>query len=197
MADPIQSPQQIESERLVLSPLTEDDCTETYLSWLHDPEVNQWLATGSETTIRDMKKFVNEKKDDLFLGIRLKDSRKHIGNIKIDLYSGYHGVAEYGIMLGDKSEWGKGYAREASEAVLEYCFRQVGIRKIVLGVVGGNEGALDLYRRLGFVMEGTFVRHYRVGDAYFDLHRMGVFREDWLKAHGDQWKTTVIPRKEA
>ena len=57
---------------------------------------------------------------------------------------------EYGIMIGDKSEWGKGYAFEASEAVINYCFNNIKLNEITLGVVDINYSALKLYEKLGF-----------------------------------------------
>ena len=41
------------------------------------------------------------------MGIHLKENCKHIGNIKIDPINKKHGTGEYGIMMGDKDEWGK------------------------------------------------------------------------------------------
>ena len=73
-----------------------------------------------------------------FWAITLKESGKHIGNIKIDPISQKHERGEYGIMMGDRSEWGKGYAREASEAVIRFCFETLKLRKVTLGVLTAN-----------------------------------------------------------
>ena len=43
----------------------------------------------------------------------------NIGNIKIDPINEIHKFGEYGILIGDKEYWGKGFAREASEEVLK------------------------------------------------------------------------------
>ena len=65
----------------------------------------------------------------LFWAIHLKEGGKHIGNIKIDPVNKRHGLGEYGIMIGDSDEWGKGYAKEASELVIHHCFRDLRLRK--------------------------------------------------------------------
>ena len=56
-------------------------------------------------------------------------------------------------MMGDKEEWGKGYAREASLRIIEYCFNELKISKITLGVIEKNKKAIKLYDNIGFKVE--------------------------------------------
>lgn len=69
----------------------------------------------------------------LFWGIRLKESLLHLGNIKINPVNTQHATAEYGIVIGRKSEWGKRYVKEVSQTIIDYCFKQTEIRIIALG----------------------------------------------------------------
>jgi RimJ/RimL family protein N-acetyltransferase len=78
-------------------------------------------------------------------------------------------------MMGDRSEWGKGYAAEASKAVLDYCFQEAGLRKVTLGVVEENAAAVNLYKKLGFVVEGVYKKHGLYNGHYCDLLRMAIF----------------------
>lgn len=93
-----------------------------------------------------------EQRSILFWAIRIKESGKHIGNIKIDPINQRNRIGEYGILIGDKSEWGKGYAKETSLSTIDYCFSDsLNLRKITLGVVEDNKPALELYRKIGFI----------------------------------------------
>jgi hypothetical protein len=56
-------------------------------------------------------------------------------------------------MMGRKSEWGKGYAKEATKKILSYCFDEVELRKITLGVVIDNKSAFNLYKKIGFEID--------------------------------------------
>ena len=58
-----------------------------------------------------------------------------------------------------KTFLGKGYAKEASIAVINFCFTKLSLRKINLGVIANNAMALSLYRSLGFIEEGRFKKH--------------------------------------
>ncbi|RYU92903.1 GNAT family N-acetyltransferase [Emticicia agri] len=141
----------LDSARLNYVPLSATHVSQTYADWINDPEVNKYLETR-QTTLEQLEDFVKgqEKKDILFWAIQLKDSNKHIGNIKIDPINDVDASGEYGILMGDKSEWKKGYAQEASERIIKFCFDEFNLSKITLGVVEENTAAVNLYKRLGF-----------------------------------------------
>lgn len=168
----------LSSERLIYKSLTLEHCTLEYVGWLNNPEVNKFLETGDDYTIELLENFlenVAQKETMLFWAIHLKESNKHIGNIKIDPVNQRHGLGEYGIMMGDTSEWGKGYAKEASKTIINYCFKELEIRKITLGVVEQNIAALNLYKTLGFTIEGVYKNHGLYNGKYMDILRMALF----------------------
>jgi len=67
--------------------------------------------------------------------------------------------------------WGKGYAFEAMQTVIEYAVRSMGIERFSARIHGGNERSAVLLRRLGFVLEGT-LRDY--------VKRGGIRRDCWF-----------------
>ena len=170
------------TERLILRPVTEAHCNETYLSWLKDKETTQYLESQLyEHTIDSIKSFVKNSTNDhtLFLAIHKKDNMKHIGNIKIENIHKIHQTAEYGILMGEKNELGKGYAKEASTAIIDFSFNNLNFRKITLGVISENINALSLYLKLGFKIEGILNKHYLYGGKYRDAIRMALFKDEW------------------
>jgi len=172
----------IESERLLLKPLSLNHLSENYVKWLNDEEVYRYMDTGGNYTFEMLKNYLTGVDDNskiLFWGIHLKGNDKHIGNIKIDPLIERHGLGEYGIMIGDKTEWGKGYAKEASNLVIKYCFEIVKLRKITLGVVVENITAVELYSKLGFVKEGYYKKHGIYRGTYCDIIRMSLFNKSF------------------
>ncbi len=167
----------LESDRLVHKPLSLDYLTMQYVDWMNDPEVNRYLETGGGYTLEMLREYLSavERNEILFWAIHLKDNGKHIGNIKIDPVNLRHGFAEYGIMMGERQEWGKGYAREATERIIEYCFKDINLRKITLGVVEDNVGAYSLYKKLGFKTEGVYEKHGLYNGKYCNIIRMALF----------------------
>ena len=145
----------LESERLVFLPLSLKHLSQEYLNWLNDFEVNRYLESRQGYNIKLLENFLKEqeRKDILFWAIHIKEKNKHIGNIKIDPINLESNSGEYGILIGDKSSWGKGYAKEASSRIINYCFKVLQLSKITLGVVSENKKAIKLYENLGFKRE--------------------------------------------
>jgi ribosomal-protein-alanine N-acetyltransferase len=147
----------LEGQRITLHPLTLSFCLEKYLSWLNDSDVYAHLNSGGNYTMEELYNFVNKNAVEgvLFWAIVEKKDNNHIGNIKIDKInlSELHG--EYGIMIGEKSAWGRGYGAEASKIVIDYCFNCIGLEAINLGVLAENKSAVNLYKKLGFSIVPT------------------------------------------
>ncbi len=173
----------VETERLVLKPLSLDHLSQDYVDWLNDEEVYRYLETGGNYTMEMLREYLSEveKKDIYFWGIQLKETGLHIGNIKIDPINTRHGLAEYGIIMGRRSEWGKGYAKEATIKIIDYCFYELNIRKLTLGVVADNNAAVMLYKRLGFEVEGVYKMHGFYQGKYCDIIRMALFNPSFKK----------------
>ena len=146
---------EFESERLFFKPLSKKHLSLNYLNWLNDLDVNKYLESGGNFTIKLLEDFLieQEQKDILFWAIHLKDSYKHIGNIKIDPINYEDNSGEYGILMGDKTNWGMGYSKEASLAIINYCFKEVKLSRITLGVIEDNINAVMLYKKIGFVID--------------------------------------------
>jgi ribosomal-protein-alanine N-acetyltransferase len=109
--------------------LEPEHVTQDYVSWLNDPQVNQYLDCRFVThTIESAKKFVQamlDSPDNLFLGIRSHLLDRHIGNIKIGPIDKNHGFGLLGIMIGEKKAWSKGIGGLAINMMLEIARNQL------------------------------------------------------------------------
>ena len=167
----------IETSRLLLQPMDTKFITESYLHWMNDLDVCKFLETSipySEVELQDFVNWMIAKKV-LFWAITLKYDGSHIGNIKIDPINEKHLIGEYGILMGDRNNWGKGFAKEASLSVISYCFDTLNLRKITLGVIKDNIAAVKLYEYLGFEVEGIYRMHGKYDGKYCDAIRMALF----------------------
>ena len=71
--------------------------------------------------------------------------------------------AEFGIAI-DRAYWGRGIGRALTLACLE-CAREAGFTQVELNAVAENEGALALYRSVGFVEFGRNPKGFRTRDG--------------------------------
>ena len=153
--------------------------SENYLNWLNDKKVNAYIESGGDYDMEKLKNYLilNQKKQILFWAILKKNQKKHIGNIKIDPIDFKDLSGEYGILIGEKSEWNKGYAYEASKTIINYCFKNLKLNKINLGVIENNNRAIELYRKLGFV-ENKIIKNYKSKNGFNGVYiRMSLKNE--------------------
>jgi len=141
----------IDGERIYLRPLTTDDVSFEYVSWLNDPEVTEHLAT-QRATVGSVLAYVREKNADddiLFLGIFDKKDNEHIGNVKCEFI--HLPEVELGILLGNKKYWGKGLGSETVDTITKFIFENYeNSEKVYLKVYTNNKRAIKCYEKAGF-----------------------------------------------
>ncbi|KAG5654261.1 hypothetical protein H0H81_005504 [Sphagnurus paluster] len=86
--------------------------------------------------------------------------------------------ATWGIALAHE-HWHKGYGGEAANFMVDYAFRHLASHRVTLTVVEGNERAVALYKRIGFVEEGRTRKLVWVDGGWQDLIQMGILDEEW------------------
>ena len=85
--------------------------------------------------------------------------------------------AEYGIFIGEPNARGKGYGTECANLILKFAFEILGLHKIYLRVLGDNVIAQKSYMKAGFIKEGCFIDHLRIGGKYLDLIFMAALNK--------------------
>lgn len=71
-----------------------------------------------------------------------------------------------------------GYATEAIQAVLKYCFEDLNLLKVFIRVIATNTPSLGLAEKCGFIREGFLKNEYRTGSKKLvDLVYFGIFPE--------------------
>lgn len=124
-----------------------------YLSWMRNVKANPFIQGVDENfTVQNLTNYVLEKnnsKTALLLGIFVKSDKFHIGNIKLEPIIP-RTSATIGILVGEENWRGKGVGFEVMSRVLEYCFKDLNLDTVELGVNKKNIAAIKLYSRIGF-----------------------------------------------
>lgn len=158
-------------DRIFLRRLTEADVSEDYVSWMNDPAINQYLESRFYThTIESTKVFIRSVTNDnnYQFGIFLKETGKHIGNIKIGSINHYHRFADIGFLIGDKECWGRGYATEAIGLATDFAFKTLKLHKLWGGLYSPNIGSLRAFQKNGYEQEGVKRSQYLLNGVYYD-----------------------------
>ena len=57
-------------------------------------------------------------------------------------------ICDIGIMIGDKSSWGKGYASEVINVISRYAFRSLNVNKLTAGAISPNIGVIKAFLKM-------------------------------------------------
>lgn len=169
--------------RVSLRPFEEADLTPRYLAWLNDPEVTRYLEVGKErVTLEQARAYVarfQHSATDLLYAIVDRASGRHIGNVTLNHLDRRQGTADTGLMIGETSFWGRGYATEAWDLLLDHAFNCLGLRTVYAGAVVGHHGSVRVLRRLGFQLEGSV---HRAGRGFsWETHRFRLTAEGFRR----------------
>lgn len=171
----------LETQRLCLKLLDETD-EQSILQWRNKKEIIDSFFSYKGITLREHRDWFERycKSDNrVEFVIYLKENNEKIGTIGLSGIDFRNQKAEYGILLGDKAFRGKGYAKEASRAILEYGFNELNLNKISLKVFSDNEGAISLYKLLGFSEEGILRKEVYKNGKFKDVLVMSILKEEW------------------
>jgi RimJ/RimL family protein N-acetyltransferase len=152
--------------------------------WFADAETTRYL--GSRTPFshameeRWFESMVeNQGKRSYHFVICLLAGDQPIGTAGFHHVNQEDGHASFGISIGEKTEWSKGYGTDALRAICDFGFGQLRLERIELDVLAPNRRAQRSYEKAGFLTEGT-LRHAIFSNGRFhDLVRMALLREEW------------------
>lgn len=168
----------IESDRIYLREVKISDADRAYLNWMNDKDVIQFLdCRFDKWTKMKLKNYVKEVKADarnIFLAIVIKEGNKHIGNVKIGPVHYFNKCADVGIIIGDKSYWGKGLATETLNLVIDYMFNKLHLHKLTAGIYTNNTGSIKAFKKAGFEIEGVLKKHCFYEGSYIDAILLGI-----------------------
>jgi len=99
-------------------------------------------------------------------------------------------TAEIGYTFAAE-HWGKGYATEATEALVGYLFEDVGVSRVSAMLHPDNIASALVLERTGFLFEGHTRLSFWLDDENSDDWIYGMTRSDW-----EEWTTRTQARPE-
>ena len=176
----------LQGNKVVLRPVRRTDI-ECFLKWFNDPEVTQYLGMYLPMTEMAEEKFI-EDLGSATAGTRVmfvieatdSKSNKPIGSIGLSNIHPKDHHAVFGIAIGEKAYWSKGYGTEAARLIIRYGFEQLNLHRINSFAIAFNERSLRLHLRVGFKEEGREREGIFRNGAYHDHVVFGLLRKEWL-----------------
>ena len=124
----------LSGKNIDLRPLSPEDANEIYTNWLNDKKT--CLGNSHHVfpnTLEETKRFIHNAisdKNNIHLAIITKDSQCHIGNVSLININYINRSAEFAILIGDQTYWGKGVGFEAAQLITTHGFKNVNLNSI-------------------------------------------------------------------
>jgi len=174
----------IYGDRIRLRAITRADLP-LFVDWFNDPEVTRGLMHYLPFSIED--------EEDWFEGMRKRPREEHPFVIEICLEDGWEAIgncglfsidwrirqAEFGIVIGAKQHWNKGYGTEALRLIAQHGFTTLNLNRIFLRVYENNPRAIRSYEKAGLSREGRLRQGHYDGGQYVDVLLMSILRTEW------------------
>jgi putative acetyltransferase len=140
---------------------------------LNDPEAAKYWATipRTEHEVRERtKKLLEEAREKTIIA---ELNGEPAGSVGVEPETGRcRHVAWLGIFVRRK-HWGKGVGSALMQKAINLA-KQLGCRRLMLGVTEGNERAMRLYKKFGFEIEAYYEEHEYVDGSWRTEYFMGL-----------------------
>lgn len=160
-------------EKVKLRPLEHKDLDVLY-QWENDPSVWEYSNTLTPYSVHALKTFIdNAVSADIYTLKQLRLVIESPNGVKvgfIDLFDfdPFNLKVGVGILIAEKEERGRGYAKEALELLCSYVKDHLGMIQIYCNITADNSASIHLFENLGFQKMGLKKNWIRVGDDWKD-----------------------------
>lgn len=155
-----------------------------YYAWLRNKEVVEMIGRPEYLTsfpfciIEDYVINIKSSNNAYFFALYLKNNNTFIGTVKLGSIDWQSKTVDVGILIGDKSCWGKGVAKDAMFTASTYAFDKLGMRKVTGGCLSTNIAMYRCFERLGFKREAVLRKKVPFRDKFVDHYLYGVFKDE-------------------
>ncbi|HEY2159015.1 MAG TPA: GNAT family protein [Isosphaeraceae bacterium] len=147
----------LKGEGVRLVPLDRAFHLENALRWMNDQEVTASLEYNMGITSRQEEAFFDRAggpSDTEFHWAILDDREAHVGFIGLHAIHWRHRSATGGIVLGERSAWGRGIATAAIGVRTRFAFATLGLHRVEGHTI--NPSMRRVYEKAGYTREGTW-----------------------------------------
>jgi len=173
----------LKGKRISLRALSETDADGPYIGWFNDTEVcrgnSHHVFPYTRAAALEYIRSAAQVRTSLILAIVLNDDQHHIGNIALQDIHPLHRTAELSLVIGERDQWGKGLAGEASQLIVAHGFNELNLRRIACGTFGSNVAMQKLALRLGMKEEGRRRAAVFKSGICEDVIEYGLLREEF------------------
>lgn len=146
----------LKGDRVRLVPPERERHFDNALAWMNNPEITARLAHNLGVSRLQEEEFfdrIERSRDpEMNWAIHAEDDR-HIGFIGLHFINWKDRSTIGGLVIGDRSAWGRGYATDAVRTRSRFVFEQLGLHRLEGHTF--NPAMRRVYEKCGYQHEGT------------------------------------------
>ncbi len=178
----------VESERLSYREFTRNDF-ELFYSVFSNEEVMKYAFNDQCRNEEELLPYFhevlanNQRLEDrkaYEFAVYLRSEHRFIGFADIEIHNKnvMGGCGEVGYFLLPDF-WRKGYATEMVNALLEFCFRHLGLHRVSARCNGNNISSENIMKKTGMVKEGEFRKVRFKNNGWDNEKHYSILKEEW------------------
>lgn len=152
----------INTNRLKLRQIEYDDL-EQVMVWRNQDETRKWFLNNSiitwEQQLEWYKKYLDNDKDIMFIVEEIVNTNSPIGTIALYNIDSDKHTAEFGrLIIGNLEARDRGFGLECTNAICDFGFHQLGLKKIHSDLFEDNIRSLKMCTKAGFQIISTYYK---------------------------------------
>ena len=170
-------------EKVALGPIRRD-LMPLYNRWINDFEVLEYMGALQQPMTQEAEEawFAQASRPQEtsvdFLIYELPSYRP-IGTTDLRNIDFRNRSAQFGIIIGEKDAWSKGYGTEATELMLHYAFNDLGLHSVWLTVFSFDPRGIRAYEKAGFKVVGSQREAHWAKGRFHDIVIMDCLSKDF------------------
>ncbi|GEM_PF-311069 len=176
--------QEIETERLILRSFRHEDAESMMRNWLSDEKVQSMYGEPVYTTLEAVDELIDkyilatEEGRNFRWEVIEKKSGECIGQASYFLVDKNNHFGEIEYCIG-RAFQGKGYATEATRAVIAYGFEKIRFHKVQICCRPSNKNSKRVIDKCGFTHEGTLRDYFFREGGYEDRMFFSILKSEY------------------
>ncbi len=176
-------PPTLESERLILRPLTPDHAPALYPMFA-DKRTMRFMPSLPHGAVDDTEDYIKRELanvEAVHWAICLKADGSPIGMLN---YLGGTAIPGMGYVI-NRDHWGKGITAEAGKVALKYGYEEMDLDRVELWIDQFNTQSQRVAEKMGFKLKGQIAQKYPHEDNHHIMYTYGLWREQFYGKEPD------------
>lgn len=172
-----------ETGEIYIRPMTYDDL-EDIVRWRNSDEVKKYFIYRGEFTYENQVEWMKNHVETgevaqmiICMRASVDGKERKVGCVYIRDIDMKNKKGEYGVFIGEADARGRGVGTKVAKLMLRYGFEELGLHRIYLRAIEGNERAVKSYENAGFVKEGFLRDDVVIDGKYVSVTWMAAINE--------------------